>query len=332
MPGLLEHGGQLNKAANTHNIPVHQWLDLSTGINPHHYPITTPHETAWTRLPEQNDGLHEAACDYYQTTAVLPVAGSQAAIMALPRLRLKGRVGLLSPSYFEHHLAWARSGHDVTPINPEQIDAHIQHLDVLLIVNPNNPTGQRFSRQQLLSWHHTLAKKSAWLIVDEAFIDSTPEDSLASKTLPEGLIILRSIGKFFGLAGIRSGFVLAHPSLIKALDECLGPWTVPGPTRQLVQQALTDPVWQAQTRDRLRAEITHLISLLSSVGLPPHGHTDLFAWVKTPQHENLHLKLAKQGILTRHFTQPGSLRFGLPKRPQDWQRLKSALTASLDCA
>ncbi|MBS7676289.1 aminotransferase class I/II-fold pyridoxal phosphate-dependent enzyme, partial [Vibrio cholerae] len=87
-------------------------------------------------------------------------------------------------------------------------DFFLDSLDVLVVVNPNNPTGLSLSPQRLLDWHSRLAQRGGWLVVDEAFIDVTPDLSLASHADQVGLIVLRSFGKFFGLAGVRLGFVL----------------------------------------------------------------------------------------------------------------------------
>jgi len=198
--------------------------------------------------PEDDDGLERAAQLLHNAEAILPVAGSQAAIQALPVLRRPCNVGVLTPAYAEHAHAWQRAGHRVSALAAEAIDAVISQLDVLLIINPNNPTGAGFSVEQLLHWHQQLAERGGWLVVDEAFIDVTPEQSLALYSTRTGLIILRSLGKFFGLAGARLGFVCAQAELLAQLKNLLGPWTVNAPTRWLAKAALADTRWQQATR------------------------------------------------------------------------------------
>ena len=322
---MLEHGGKLRSAAMQYNIPLEQWLDLSTGINPNGWPVPTIPESAWNRLPEDNDGLLEIAQHYYGAPKLLAVAGSQMAIQALPRLRSQSRVAMLHPSYNEHHHAWQSHGHHVTPIEPEQIDSLIDELDVLLLVNPNNPTAQRFSEAQLLDWRAQLQPRGGWLIVDEAFLDCTPEYSIARGSQLAGLIVLRSVGKFFGLAGARIGFVCAADEILEPLAELVGPWVLPGPSRMVAKAALADTDWQQQTRQRLHIEGEHLATLLAGNGLNPTGTTPLFSWIKTSQAEQIHQQLASLGIFTRLFTDPLSIRFGLPKIEADWQRLELAL-------
>jgi len=324
---MLEHGGRLRAAARQYGIPPAEWLDLSTGISPWSWLDAndfTPNPAAWLRLPEDDDDLPAAAQACYGAAA-LPVAGSQAAIQALPRLRAQSRVGLLTPSYAEHAACWQREGHRLSRLTPQTVDTDIDQLDVLLLVHPDNPSGQCFEPAQLLDWHARLAARGGWLVVDEAFIDATPQQSLAAHSHRTGLIVLRSLGKFFGLAGARVGFVLAAPELRAALAEQLGPWPVSGPARQLAALALRDAAWQQAQRTRLHAASTRLANLLSDTGLKPDGGCALFQWRRHPQAAALHRQLAAQGILTRLFTEPASFRFGLPGNEHDWLRLQAAL-------
>lgn len=318
---MLEHGGRLARAAKEHGIPLDKWVDLSTGINPVAYPVLPIPTECWQRLPEDEDGLLAAAAAYYGTPNLLPCAGSQAAIQALPSLRPHCRVGVLSPTYAEHAHAWRQAGHQVQAIC--EFDPGV---DVLVVVNPNNPTGKRIAPETLLQWHAELSKRGGWLVVDEAFMDATPQHGLAASAGLPGLVILRSLGKFFGLAGIRSGFVLAWPELLADVQEKLGPWSVPHPTRWIAQQALLDTPWQNAHRVKLAQQSQKLAKLLTRHGLSPSGGTALFQWVCTPEAENIHHRLAGLGILTRLFHTPASLRFGLPEDERGWAKLDYLLT------
>ncbi len=319
---MLEHGGKLKQAAREYGIPLDKWVDLSTGIHPLGWPVPPVPAECWLRLPEDDDGLVSAAADYYGTDYVLPCAGSQAAIQTLPLLRATCRVGILSPTYAEHAHAWRQAGHRVELIADGRTD-----VDVLLLANPNNPTGRRIAPETLLAWHAELASRGGWLVVDEAFMDATPEHSLAAHAGLPGLVVLRSLGKFFGLAGIRAGFVLAWPELLTAMQEKLGPWSVPSPTRWVATQAFADHAWQEAQRRWLAEQSRQLAELLTRHGLPPSGGTALFQWVCTPDAEAIHQRLARLGILTRLFREPASLRFGLPATERDWVKLDYLLTA-----
>ncbi|MHB1291638.1 MAG: threonine-phosphate decarboxylase CobD [Sulfuricella sp.] len=322
---MLEHGGQIRQAARRYGIPPEDWLDLSTGINPLGWPVPAIPPECWRRLPELDDGLMEAACRYYGSGSALAVAGSQAAIQALPSLRPPCRVGLLAPTYAEHALAWTHGGHHVESLASAEIEARLDRLDVLVLVNPNNPTGERISTEALLAWRRRLMARGGWLVVDEAFMDATPEESLTTHAGAEGLVVLRSLGKFFGLAGARVGFVLAWPELLVRLNETLGPWPIAHPARHVARLALADGTWQVDERRRLAGDSTRLNELLGRHGLSPAGGTSLFQWVKCERALAIRDELAQMGILVRCFDSPFGLRFGLPGGEAEWVRLEQAL-------
>ena len=324
---MLEHGGRLRKAAREYGIAEADWLDLSSGLAPWPFAVPDIPLRAWARLPETDDGLEQAACDYYGAAQVLPVAGSQMAIQLLPRLRRIGKVGVLSPCYAEHAEAWRRSGYIVREVLEQEVDFFLDSLDVLVVVNPNNPTGLSLDPSRLLDWHAKLAQRGGWLVVDEAFMDNTPNLSLAPFADQVGLIVLRSFGKFFGLAGVRLGFVLAERRLLKLLAEQVGPWAVSGPTRVVGQACLLDT--EGHTRQRLRTEVAseRLARLLAQQGFAPHGGCALFQWLITERAEAMHEFMARRGILLRLFTHNSSLRFGLPADEADWARLAQAFEA-----
>jgi cobalamin biosynthetic protein CobC len=177
---MLEHGGRLRAAAQRYDIALADWLDLSTGIAPEPWPLPAIPAEAWARLPEEDDGLEAAACAAYGARHALALAGSQAAIQVLPELLPRGRVGVLGFSYAEHAHAWRRAGHRLARLDAAAIDAQLDRLDALVLANPNNPTGERFAPAQLLDWHARLQARGGHLLVDEAFIDCTPELSVAA--------------------------------------------------------------------------------------------------------------------------------------------------------
>ncbi len=324
---MLEHGGRLRKAALDYGIAEADWLDLSSGLAPWPFPIPEIPLRAWARLPETDDGLEQAACDYYGAAQVLPVAGSQMAIQLLPRLRRAGKVGVLSPCYAEHAEAWRRSGYIVREVLEQEVEFFLDSLDVLVVVNPNNPTGLSLTPARLLDWHARLAQRGGWLVVDEAFMDNTPQLSLAPYAHQVGLVVLRSFGKFFGLAGVRLGFVLAERKLLKLLAEQVGPWAVSGPTRVLGTACLQDTEGHARQRIRSDEASERLAALLTRCGFAPQGGCALFQWLITEHAEALHEFLARRGILLRLFSHNSSVRFGLPADAAQEMRLEQALQA-----
>lgn len=322
---MLEHGGRLLRAARKYGIPAEDWLDLSTGVSPFPWPVPELPASVWHRLPEDDDGLIETARAYYGAPDLLPVAGSQAAIQALPHLRVPSRVGVIAPGYAEHAHAWRRAWHEVATLPAGELLAQAHRFDVVVLIHPNNPGGERFTSGQLLDLHASVAARGGWLVVDEAFIDVEPDASLCAESAREGLIVLRSVGKFFGMAGARAGFVCASPLLLDALRERLGPWTLSGPSRHALRLALADEAWQASARPRLRAAGERLSGILRAAGLEPVGGCALFQWCHHADARALHEALARRGILTRLFDTPASLRFGLPADEAGFLRLRDAL-------
>ncbi|EON15763.1 threonine-phosphate decarboxylase [Cupriavidus sp. GA3-3] len=329
----IRHGGDLLAAVRRYGRPAGDWLDLSTGINPDGYPVPALPAQAWQRLPQDDDGLAELAAQACGAPRALPVAGSQAAIRTLPGLLRPGRVGIAALGYSEYAPAFAAAGHAVAPLDEAAFAqaALADELDHLVVVNPNNPTGRMLPAATLLRWHAKLAARGGTLLVDEAFIDCLPDGSVAAHSGKAGLVVLRSIGKFYGLAGIRCGFVLAQPALLDALRERLGHWTVSGPAREVARHALADHGWRDATRARLQACGAKLAALLDRHGLAPVMHP-LFCWVPHGDAARLQHGLAQHGVWTRCFDAAGgcppSLRLGLPPdQPHAWQRLDAALAA-----
>ena len=324
---MLEHGGRLREAAAHYNIPLADWLDLSTGINPEAWPVPPLPPEVWQRLPESGDGLEAAAAAYYGNENLLPVAGSQAAIQLLPTLLPRAVAACISPLYSEHPQAWQRAGHRLRFLQnatlPRALAAATPYV---LLCNPNNPTADQHPREIAVDAARQLKKRGGWLIVDEAFIDPTPAESLAAlagTAEAPNLIVLRSLGKFFGLAGARVGFVFAAPDLLGKMAEAMGPWTIAGPARAVARLALADRNWQETARQQLLAAGQRLRALLLA-----HGEvraTALFATLTCGQPAELHEFLARRGILVRRFEQQALLRFGLPNSEADWQRLSDAL-------
>jgi cobalamin biosynthesis protein CobC len=320
---MPEHGGNLRDAMRRYGRA--DWIDLSAGLNPAWYPAPALADNAWHRLPEPDPALVDAACAYYGAPHMLPVAGTQAAIQALPRLRAPSRVVIAAPSYAEHAHHWAQHGHAATQVPYAELAAAVDDCDVLVVCNPNNPTGATVPRAQLLAWAATLSARGGWLVVDEAFADTDGAHSVADCADRPGLIVLRSVGKFFGLAGIRLGFVAAQPALLAALDELLGPWQVSGPAQQIGKAALLDRAWQQATRDRLARDGQRLAALLAAHGIGSAG-TALFQWWPEREPERFHEHMARRGIWVRLFRDgPRGIRLGLPPDEPAWARLQLAL-------
>jgi cobalamin biosynthetic protein CobC len=324
----LAHGGDWVAAERRFGRPKDGWLDLSTGINPHSYPVAGIDAAAWQRLPDTRAtaALLDAAAAYYGVRdgkGIVAAPGSQAAMQWLPRLRPRSRVAVVGPTYGEHAHVWRLAGHDVTEVAAfEDADA-----DVIVVVNPNNPDGRVLAPEALVARAERLAKRGGLLVVDEAFADAAPYASMAAFAGMGGLAVLRSFGKFFGLAGARLGFVLAETSLAAALRRALGPWAVSGPAAAVATRAFADQAWIAATRAHLAVEMGRLRALLAEHGFAILGGTNLFTLVETADAARWYAHLARHGILVRAFAEyPRWLRFGLPGGAH-WPRLEEALAA-----
>jgi cobalamin biosynthetic protein CobC len=320
---MLEHGGNL-RAAMQH-FGGDDWIDLSTGINPIGYPVPPLPADAWHRLPEPDSALVGAACQYYGAHGLLPVAGTQAAIQALPRLRAPARVAVASPTYAEHVHHWSGHGHQLRHVPFAQLDEAVHEADVVVVCNPNNPTGDTVDRATLLRWARTLAARGGWLVVDEAFGDTTPELSVISSAGQPGLVVLRSVGKFFGLAGLRLGFVAAEERLSRELEDMLGPWAVSGPAQHIARAAFADLSWQRSTQARLAEDGARMRELLAAHRIGASG-TALFHWWPEQHAEEFHQHMARCGIWVRLFKEHArGIRLGLAAQEKHWQRIEDAL-------
>lgn len=335
---LLEHGGRVDEAERLYPSAETPWIDLSTGINPHAYPVPSVPAEAYRRLPLGRDiaQLTEAAAAAYGRpagTALLPVPGSEIAIRLLPLLQGgRARVGIVGRTYSSHAAAWQEAGAEVRPLSALP-DPAARDLDVVVLVNPNNPGGEAVTRPDLLAFAEQWGHAGRKLIVDEAFADVRPELSLlAAPGLPDGMVVLRSLGKFFGLAGLRVGFVAVNELAAAVWRRRLGDWPVSGPACTIAAAALSDAGWIAAMRVRLAADRRRLEAVLSAGGLAPCGGTDLFVLVEAPADLDLVDRFARSGILIRGFPHtPSRFRFGLPGDEAAWHRLETAC-ASLAAA
>ncbi|MCF8179520.1 MAG: threonine-phosphate decarboxylase CobD [Sulfuritalea sp.] len=326
---MLEHGGRLRVAAARYGIPLANWIDLSTGISPYVYPVPPIEPEIWQRLPEDEDGLDTIACRYYGAQTALALPGSQAAIQNLPRLRPPGTVAVLNPSYEEYAAAWLTAGHQVRRCSAEELPAIVREVDVVMIGNPNNPTGECFSCGQLREMARQLDARNGWLVVDEAFADAEPDPpslaGIAGSDTAGNVIVLRSLGKFFGLAGARVGFAIAASPILDLLAELIGPWALSHPARLAARSALADAEWQTAQRERLQRDGVRLHTLLADAGMGQSTGTALFRYLLCDEATALQEFFAGHGILVRHFSQPSAVRFGLPATPQQWQALAATL-------
>jgi cobalamin biosynthetic protein CobC len=320
---MLDHGGNLDVAVKRYGGRLGDWIDLSTGINRRPYPVGELQSRHWSALPSRSDieSLHQAARQAYATKApVLATAGAQAAIQLLPRLAPSGRARILAPTYKEYVATLGAAGWDVEEIADPDV---LAGADLAIVVNPNNPDGRRYDPAKLLA----LLSRVGRLVIDESFADAVPGLSLAPEAARPGLIVLRSLGKFYGLAGLRLGFVLGNEADVAAFDGMLGPWPISGAAIEIGRRALLDRDWADQTIKRLTRESSRLDRLAKEANWPLIGGTPLFRLYETGDARIAQARLADARIWSRVFEDAqGWLRLGLPGSDEEWARLAAALS------
>ncbi|CAN5189253.1 threonine-phosphate decarboxylase CobD [soil metagenome] len=324
MTGAIPHGGRLAKARADYPTAPTPWLDVSTGINPDGWRGRRAPLSALTVLPDPADtkALEAAAalafgCDPDRVAAV---PGAEAGLRLLPVLLDFARVAVASPTYGSHADAWRQARIEVVEVPRERLFE--QKTGALVIVNPNNPDGAMAPGADLAS-----LAKGRWLVVDESFIDTDPTMS-AIRGMTDRTVVLRSFGKFYGLPGVRLGFVVAAPALAQRVRDRTGDWPVGADAIAMGRAAYADEGWADAARVRLARDAARLDRLLRATGFEIVGGTSLFRLARCEDAGRRAERLAEQGVLVRTFAHDGTLiRFGLPGR-KNWRRLQTALEMS----
>jgi len=323
------HGGNLAQAEAEFGKPEGGWLDLSTGINPTPYPIDDIPLKDWHRLPDTGDmaRLDKAARHYFKApkkVKIVAAPGTQSLLQWLPTLVGETTVTIVEPTYGEHRACWSRAGHEVISVN--SLDDAVSAGRIAILVNPNNPDGRHYDKVALRKAAKAMKRKEGLLIIDGAFEDVREEQASSYLAGEDNVIVLRSFGKFFGLAGLRLGFALCPRSIAQPLQEAIGPWSVSQPAIAAGCAAMEDETWIAENVKHLAQITNDLHSLLTRFPLSIIGGTTLFQLIEVKDGNDLYRHLANVGILTRPFPDhPSWLRFGLPANLQESKRLCEAL-------
>lgn len=319
---MREHGGNLDLAQQRFGGRSEDWIDLSTGINRLPYPLGEIAAHHWQALPSrfEIEALHQAARHAYGTAApIAAMGGAQAAIQLLPQLAPRGRARILAPTYNEYAPVLSAAGWEVEEVR--ELDA-LSGANLAIVVNPNNPDGRCHAPMDLLA----LLPRVDRLVIDESFVDAVPGLSLASEAGRPGLLILRSFGKFYGLAGLRLGFAIGNADDIVKLASASGPWPVSGAAIAIGCRALRDDDWAKATSARLARDCDRLDEMAQGQGWRLVGGAPLFRLYETPDARAAQEKLAHGQIWSRVFAQnPTWLRLGLPGAEAEWLRLTEAL-------
>ncbi len=331
MTSEIYHGGNLAAATARFGAPRAGWLDLSTGINPVPYPVADIPSEDWMRLPERTaeqrlERIAAASFGLADPARLIATPGTQAVIQALPWLVPAKSVAILGFTYQEHAHRWRQSGAEVHVVETLD-DPNVAAADVVLVVNPNNPDGRQVAVETLLALGAQMAASGKLLIVDEAFMDILSRELSVLPKLPEaGIAVMRSVGKTWGLAGLRLGFFAGPRDLVDKMRDFFGPWSVSGPALTIGARALGDAAWLAETIARLESDCAKLDAILAAAGLRAVGGTPLFRLVAHDDAQAIFTRLGKAGILVRPFpARPEWLRFGIPSSDAERERLREAL-------
>jgi cobalamin biosynthetic protein CobC len=310
------HGGDIDAAAARYGIPLNNWIDLSTGMNPQSYPIPEIPVQVFQDLPYWRPDFLQAVENYYGHGVFVPVVGSQQAIQALPTMLInESHSDVLLPAvgYQEHAKQWRHSGASLAYYSSMSVSDMCQDIDAslarnaaqhLVVISPNNPTAIEIDNETLCAWADKLTLGS-YLIVDEAFIDVGHQSLLTMDILPSNIIILRSFGKFFGLAGIRLGFVFANQTIVNKLTTIFGIWQINGPAQVISTIAMNDVHWQKMTRQQMLINASVMKDLLTPLAKNFNIKQSLQAPLFSSYAMSLELALtlndvfAKLGLLTR---------------------------------
>ena len=308
-----KHGGKLDEAVLQFGGRKSEWMDLSTGINPRPYPFKKVGQMLWERLPDDNDfeDIYKAAHNFWnvpKSSVVLGASGVSSIIAIIPFLNPLSTVSIQQPTYSEYKLSFERVGYKVLKTGGE----------INVIVNPNNPDGKIQKVNEILENHKRLT------IIDESFCDLYPENSLINLASQPGFIILKSFGKFWGLAGLRLGFAIGRPETVNPIKYALGPWQISGPALSIGCQALHDIKWAEKTRANLYKSAIRLDKIMKRYRLI--GGTNLYRLYFVTDAKKLFRKLASNKVLIRNFDYNRNwVRIGLPKQEKDWEILEKAL-------
>lgn len=324
------HGGQLEKIKQQYPKQTQPWVDLSTGISPFSYPLTSEEKTCALSLPQHHDALISAAADYYGTSQLVVTPGSMWGIQTLPLIRRLRYSDDMRPvliprqGFNEHKKAWLKWGFKVETYDNQPSPSQLVSAQACIVINPNNPTGQIFQPTQLTKCYQALTMNNGDLIVDEAFLDVYPELSMAPETDKPNLIILKSFGKYFGLPGLRIGALIAHPSVLDIASRLLNEWSISSAAQATAIEAWLDMRWHALHKRKLKAAAERLQALLAKVEMVTQG-TVFFQTHYCAHAKSLYEYLLNQAIYVRLLDDESGVRIALPKRESEWARLESAL-------
>ncbi len=328
MDGLRFHGGQIDAAERAFPGAPRPWLDLSTGLNPVPWPVASSLVADLHALPSATAlaALEAAAANAFGTRPawVAGMPGAEIGLQLLATLDLPRPVRHVAPAYG----SYAQAFPGARAITAETIADEAALGGTIILGNPNNPDGTVHKPSMLLAAASALSASGGLLIVDEAFADVDPAISLLPHLDDDDrVLVLRSFGKFYGLAGLRLGFACGPTTQVDQLRARIGSWPVSTLAIDIGISAYRDTAWADRARADISARGVRLDALLASHGLASRGDCPLFRLVVDARAPALFEQLAQAGILARPFSYRADwLRLGLPRDDAAFERLDRALS------
>ncbi|QCI18663.1 histidinol-phosphate transaminase [Buchnera aphidicola] len=189
-------------------------------------------------------------------------------------------------------------------IDLKNIQDNLNQVKLIYICNPNNPTGNLISKQDIINLLK-ITSKSALIVIDEAYIEFSPKDSMVSFLKKfSNLIILRTLSKAFSLAGIRCGFTLANKNIINILNRVISPYPISTIVADIATQSL-NKISIKNMKDRvltLNLNRNWLVGKLKKISLVEKifdSHAN-YILVKFHMSEKIFQHLWKKGIILRN--------------------------------
>lgn len=323
------HGGCLSAFQRAYPMAPSPWYDLSTGVNPFHYPFNGHFASSLCALPEAEklDALRHAAAQAYDSCAedIVAAPGTQTIIGLMPYLLAPPRVYIEAPTYSGHEESW-HGAHIQCESRSDLMNTQIDPGCTYILCRPNNPDGRRNTILELQDFATHVQGHDGTLVIDASFADFEFENVSEIVQNP-AVIMLRSFGKTFGLAGLRLGFAVSKHPVMKRLAVALGPWPLHGSALSIGTEALNDKTWRRETAKKLLANQQRLQEMMSSAGLTYLGGTHLFSLFSHRNAPNLWHRCAINGVATRRFRDRADwLRLGTPGDEDAFYRVRTALS------
>ncbi|GBE37849.1 MAG TPA: threonine-phosphate decarboxylase [Nitrospirae bacterium] len=317
---MIEHGGNIYRLAEELGVPEREIIDFSASINPlgvskkvkaeikkalnnlHNYP-----DPDTEKLKKKLSQYHDIAPE-----TILCSNGSTELIYLMPRALKPGTVLIPFPTFSEYERAckvnyglrvksYELKKENNFEIMPEKFIDAMQNCDMAFLCNPNNPTGKLLEKNFVLEISGAAKELGCFLIVDEAFIDFRPQESVI-KNVPDNpcLIVLRSMTKFYALTGLRIGYGVFPARLIDKLKESKEPWTVNSLAQRAAITALEDNDYADETLRLIRSEKDFFEGSLKKIWIGVYPSDANFYLLKTKKDIKIDLKLREEGILVRN--------------------------------